>query len=791
MRFSTLAVVGGLLAVLILTTGRVCVASAPSSAERAAKLLSAGDSAGAMAGLEKELEGGSRDYPAFLLRGQLRLAQGRNREAELDFRRVLYSESDCLRALAHMGLGDVFRVTVARRWDAVGEYRLALAADSTNLEALYAIAGTAFEIGWTDGYMTADEALAKLICLEPEYKDALSQWWDRIYIQSDEELRRVCGCLQDYIVLHPGRCNLRFYVPGILFRVGQYAQAVAALDSLDAACPGFKPAECSLLRAECTLELGDSLGFERDYYRALQRAEHENDFTRIFQEAETIFSPEDDTRWAACNTPRLKADFFRGFWERRDPDPFSPYNERLVEHYRRLHRARKFYYDRTPHSFRQTSRTYDNLLSLTPQYTDTSRHYDFKYKPGLWWERGRELALEQRGLFYIRHGEPDFLYKTGLPWDEGSVESLYDIKVNNGGLGTLLASQSGPPRATRGIAGLFEVEKAKPDPVPHAGVPKRDTDMDGTSDRKEGPEAWRYGPAYFLFKKYSGRYDPSPVTYGDAGDITRAMQSESFRDPLDAFRQDIFAVDFKDGAGRLELLFFQSAPQDSVGKANAPFSDLALFDSTWTRLVARDSSIAWPLILGPDSLWLAANRATVAPGKYNFVHRLDVPNRRAVLKKQSVSLPPYPVNRFWLSGILLGSHPERGQGLFERYGAEINPRPSLRFAPGEKIAVYLEAYGLVPSRKGSRAFRERVTVTRDEKKSPLVKLLPFAFRNRKKSLSMTFERSPQAVSPAVPETFDLDTAPLMPGVYALSVEITDRGSGIRCTRGCSFEINEP
>lgn len=770
---------------LLIISVRVSGASGESASQQAAALLAASDSSGALSFLENTLDNGSKDYAAFLLRGRLRLTKGDYRQAEIDFRRVLFSESDSLHSEAHLGLGDLLRSQRYRNWDAVGEYRLALSADSTCLAAWYAIAQTAFELGWTDGYMTADEALAKLICLDPEYRDALSQWWDRIFIQSDDELRRVCGCLRNYLASHPDRCMLRLYVAKILFRVGEHSEAVAALDSLDTACPDFKLVERSLLRANCLLALGDTLGFETGYAQAIDRAEQENDFTPLLQEAEPIFSPEDATGWAASDTPGLRAAFFRAFWLRRDPDPFSPRNERLVTHYQRLHKARKYYYHLTPHSFTETSRNYNNLTAARPVYSDTSRHYDFKYTPALWWDRCRQLALQQRGLFFIRHGEPDFLYKSGLPWEEGEQSSLYDITVRNGGSESLRQEQSGPPRVTGGLNGVFDGRLTPQDEVSHYGAPKRDYRPEIL--KGEPYEAWRYGPAYFLFDKYSGKYSPRPVVYGDAGDIIRAMQSESFRDPLPAFRPDIFAVDFRADSGRVELLFFQSAPQDSVAQPNAPFSDLALYDSTWS-LVARDSSIAWPVESVSGSLWLAANRAVVPPGQYNFVHRLDVPNRRAVLKKQAVSLPPYPQKNLHLSGILLGAHPERGNSLFSRHGAEINPRPGARFAAGERISIYLEVYNLVRSNSGGQAFQERVTVSRDEKKSPLAKLLPMAFQKRKKSLSMAFERAPEITSSRIAETFDLDTAPLMPGIYSLKVEVRDRKSGSRYGRSCSFEI---
>ncbi len=731
--------------VLLILAASVSGASGSLPSERAVQILAAGDSAGALSFLEGSLGNDSKDYAAFLLRGRLHLAAGRLDESERDFRMVTYSESDSLRALAHLGLGDIRLKLLNRRGWAVREYRRAIEADSLCLEAYYRIAETAFELGWTSGYRAADNILARLFRLNPNYRDALEIWWNRIYSQSEKRLREVGESLEQYLATNPGDCRICLYAARIRQRLWEAGPALALLDSLALHCPEYRCTESSLIRANCLLILGDTLCFENAYAQTLQWAAKEDDFDLLFREAEPIFSPTEAKRWNTLNTPAEKAAFFRAFWKRRDPDPFTPFNERLVTHYCRLQYAKKNYFEYTPHSFYNTSEKYNRLISITehagmdiskstqpeePEDSYDPRHPDFdpKYDPSMWWDRCSALALQPRGLFYIRHGEPDFLYRFGLPWEADFNAPDY--------------------------------------------------------------EAWRYGSAYYLFNRVisptgsAGRYIYK--NFRGRGNITIAMKTESFKDPLPQFVQEGFGVDFRGKNGRVELWLFQSAPQDSVASPNAPFSDLALYDSTWKE-VARDSSIAWQVAAGVDSLWLASNRLLLAPGSYNYALRLDIPGRRAV-RRQPLTLRPYPEKKLDLSGILLGSHPERGQGLFSRNGVEIHPRPSLRFAAGEKIAVYLEVYNLKRQPGGSQEFRERVTVTMDEKKNTLEKLIPFGRRKGEKSLSLAFERAPEKAASSLPETFDIDTSPLLPGVYNLTVEITDRAGGARRTRGCTFEI---
>jgi len=100
----------------------------------------------------------------------------------------------------------------------------------------------------------------------------------------------------------------------------------------DADKPSFK-----MLQQACRLlASGDTLGFEKSYAEALSEAEKEDNFARIFQEAEFIFTPWERLKWDKLENPAERSEFFRIFWKVRDPDPISPHNDRLVMHYIQL-----------------------------------------------------------------------------------------------------------------------------------------------------------------------------------------------------------------------------------------------------------------------------------------------------------------------------------------------------------------------------------------------------------------------------------------------------------------------
>jgi len=78
-------------------------------------------------------------------------------------------------------------------------------------------------------------------------------------------------------------------------------------------------------------------------------------------------------------TPATRSRWLRGFWEQRDVEALRPHGARLAEHYRRLGFAREHF----------------RILDM-----------DRKYELNELWVN-RTAPFDDRGLIYIRHGEPD------------------------------------------------------------------------------------------------------------------------------------------------------------------------------------------------------------------------------------------------------------------------------------------------------------------------------------------------------------------------------------------------
>ncbi|MBW7997604.1 MAG: tetratricopeptide repeat protein [Candidatus Glassbacteria bacterium] len=698
-------------------------------------ILQHGDTTGAITTLDKVLDADSDHWEARLARGRLYLAAGEKNRARAEFRHVLGSKIDRLRSKAWIGLGDIVASVPFKKWDAIiKEYLFAIKADPTNLEAYHRRAEVAFELGDLKGdgdpkgFRIASEMLLHLICIEPTYKESYPTWRDRILDKYNKEKLSAAECLESYVESHPDYAHWLLDAAGYRYETDQIDAALAALDRLETAEPGFKPADRHLLRARCLVELDDTSGFEDAYRRSLEAAELEGDFERLAVDAQAIFRPEEQLKADSLKSARQWARFFRTFWGRRDPDPLTRRNERLFDHYKRLREAQKKYSLNDPYSKALRSRDFYRRDALFSGAAGMSYDYD----PDLFFNRYPELALQQRGLLYVRHGPPDLISR----------------------------------------------------PI--------------TGDLSSGilhEEVWYYGGTFFPFRESKwgssiGDYAFIPLSVNGAGNMTRAMETESFAEPLPTLEQNCYAVDFMAPDGWTEFETYQSLAVDEVELASPPGVSLAVFDNGWRELV-RDSRAAVRVEDGERELWMGVNSVKVKPGPRIFAARMEVPGRR-VLKRRDIALKSYRRGRIDLSGIVLGIPLPPSGGAHSRLGVELLPRPSLEYAVGEIMTVYLEIYGLRRGDSGQRKYTESVTVTRvggDEGVLSAIWKLFSGGEKRASSLTLTFKREPVISGETIPETFIVDTSLLLPGDYRMKIEIIDQASQQNRQIGCFFRLD--
>lgn len=120
---------------------------------------------------------------------------------------------------------------------------------------------------------------------------------------------------------------------------------------------------------------------------AINNLQNRVDALVLFEEIKTIVSPEELHAFERIEQIEGYRQFFKVFWRRRDPMPAAPYNARMAEHYRRLQVAEQEYLFTGFRSWFGSPFTYEDSY-LPSSYRLSSDYTD-------------------RGIVFIRHGEPD------------------------------------------------------------------------------------------------------------------------------------------------------------------------------------------------------------------------------------------------------------------------------------------------------------------------------------------------------------------------------------------------
>ncbi len=163
-------------------------------------------------------------------------------------------------------------------------------------------------------------------------------------------------------------------------------QQLLAIDSAHAVAR-YELAQTNLLR-------GDSLA-AGDWYAVV--ATGDSAVTSLARRDMILVLPDSTLVAIDRATPRQRAELLRQFWNARDVDALHPPGARLAEHFRRLDYARRAY----------------RLVSERRQFDIAERF------------RSGQVEYDDRGVMYIRHGEPDARSQYFAPGIEPNESWLY------------------------------------------------------------------------------------------------------------------------------------------------------------------------------------------------------------------------------------------------------------------------------------------------------------------------------------------------------------------------------
>jgi tetratricopeptide (TPR) repeat protein len=191
-----------------------------------------------------------------------------------------------------------------------------------------------------DGEWVARRGLARVLALEPRYRDAWSLWLT-LY-RGPAERREAVAALER----HAGEPASDLWRGQLLIELEAYDDARRVLEALVARSPA-DPAPRALL-AQSLYEVGEDSAAAPVYEAALARAAADTGGV-LWRQVRATASPGERETYAAT-APEERGAFFRRFWAFRRPDLRASLNGRIGEHFRRLREARHAYALQHPNS---------------------------------------------------------------------------------------------------------------------------------------------------------------------------------------------------------------------------------------------------------------------------------------------------------------------------------------------------------------------------------------------------------------------------------------------------------
>jgi GWxTD domain-containing protein len=246
---------------------------------------------------------------------------------------------------------------------------------------------------------------------------------------------------------------------------------------------------------------------------------------------------------------------------------------------------------------------------------------------------------------------------------------------------------------------------------------------------------------------------------------------------------------FKGAGGRTDLVVSMGIPLDEatprgavLGLESGAFllGEGAEVVSEARQPVKRLAPAAF-LRTGDGLYWTGGIAVAASPGAYTLAVEFEQERTGAVgIHREPVTLPDYAAPGLRLSSLLPALLVEEtegpvGAGALRRGPFVIRPAPFGRFAAGEPVYLYVEAYGLA-LRGGSTRYSVEAVLRPEDDANALERAARFLLGRRPPAgVSVRFDGA--GAAPDEGQYLILDTAGLAPGAYRLTLRLTDRHTG--------------
>lgn len=528
-----------------------------------------------------------------------------------------------------------------------------------------------------------------------------------------------------------------------LRRAGHLAAADSMLQTLLAEPLAMPRQPIYLSLARIAYERGNVAQGERFFWRAVEEIASRVEADLVFEDVKYVLNDRELEFYRSLSEADSLAAFFGVIWTERDPTPAAETNCRLAEHYRRLLYAEKHYaYD----GFRTRFNNPDRLNRL--QFSKISMLND---------------ELNDKGLIFVRHGEPDERVTTLAQDVEGNESWLYYATSVNPRM-TFHFMLENSPTAWR-LAPYIDDPRMLEDRLTWGGEYARLLRADQLERLSLVEQMAQQSKQTVALALSTDRHT-----------WDRRVQHLEVPFMLFTFRAD-------KGLTALELFFAvplrQLAQRAQSGTRMVHMEHGAAIFDRWLRPIDAQRDIEELDPHRSAAAYVGVQRFLLAPGVYNvgFHVRVQELDMLGGFKLQR-TVDDYEAPGLHVSDLLVANR--IGQATrpsnFARNGLEIIPNPTHTFLRQQPVYIYFEVYGLSPDQNGLTRYvlEYRLDALKRGKKGARTAFGLFG-SGEKPSLTIRAERSGSSEFAAEHVAIDISSASA--GDYTLTVKVNDGHSG--------------
>jgi len=506
------------------------------------------------------------------------------------------------------------------------------------------------------------------------------------------------------------------------FQMGDYSTSLALLDSVNAMFSRIPVATVSLLEAKNYFLLQQDADGNRSYTRALENIRDSSQAERFFQDVQYIMNAAEYRQLQSVPVSDL-VNFYKHFWISRDPDLPTEANERIPEHYRRVQYARlhyRRYIDDCTYFYDQAAVESAKLLKSIPM-----KGYELLEpysSPAL--QNLRDV--DDAGLIYIRHGEPD-IEVTGLqalpleilPEDRDDYDPAdipQNISWRFNGTTTRAPLIYHFVRYSEKCGWLMESQ-----PFTFANRSELsatygdiETLLDETSPFADD------GPSFSVNPELQTRVQrlTRDVMEQTVNNAETGLQTETteYEFPEEAMTFPTALLNFKGGAGNnlIELYYLipgsETKLDSTMSAGNLHLEKfLGLYNQQWNEVIHSHLFDTKFIPLSPDewenSQIVVREEFRVPPGEYHYAIQVkDRTSERLGRQRGSVTAPRFTADSLMMSDVLVSGpiQPAGQSSTITKGNLAIQPHMFSAFGSGDIIGIYFEVYNLETGSGGSR-----------------------------------------------------------------------------------------